>query len=48
VQGREVASESVLDGRVQYRLVRLTFGPERRLELHIGVLAPAGEGPSRP
>jgi hypothetical protein len=41
VSGREVASEAVLDGKVKYRLVRLTFGPERRVELSIGVFTPA-------
>lgn len=46
VKGREVASGPVLDGTVKYRLVRLTFGPKRRLELNIGILTPARGGPS--
>lgn len=41
VRGHEVASESVLEGSVRYRLVRLQFGPESRLELTIGIFAPA-------
>jgi len=45
VRGREVASEAVLDGKVKYRLVKLTFGPERRLELSIGIFTPAQGGP---
>src|SRR5947207_9590745 len=37
VKGEELRSELVLDGSVKYRLVRLTFGPERKLSLHIGI-----------
>ena len=44
VKGREVLSETVLDGRVTYRLVRLTFGPEEKLSLNIGIFAPARSG----
>ncbi len=46
VKGQEVKSESVLDGKVKYRLVHLTFGPERKLELNIGIFTPTdGKGP---
>jgi hypothetical protein len=45
VEGREIASELVLDGTVKYRLVRLRFGPEARLGLDIGVFTPAKDGP---
>ena len=45
VKGREVSSETVLDGAVKYRLVRLTFGPKRRLELNVGIFTPAHGGP---
>ena len=39
-------SELVLDGKVKYRLVKLTFGPERKLELYIGIWTPTdGKGP---
>jgi hypothetical protein len=46
VQGREIKSELVPDGKVKYRLVHLTFGPERKLELNIGIFTPTGsQGP---
>lgn len=45
VKGREIRSELVLDGTVRYRLVRLTFGPESRLSLDVGVFTPAQGGP---
>ena len=45
VRGKEVQSETVLDGRVQYRLVHLTFGPEEKLSLHIGIFTPSEGGP---
>ncbi len=45
VKGREVKSETVLDGKVKYRLVHLTFGPEEKLALDIGVFTPAEGGP---
>ena len=39
-------SELVLNGKVKYRLVKLTFGPERKLELYIGIFTPTeGKGP---
>jgi hypothetical protein len=40
VTGREIQSQSVLDGKVKYRLVRLTFGPKQKLELNIGIFTP--------
>ncbi len=40
VKGEEMHSELVLDGKVKYRLVKLTFGPERKLELYIGIFTP--------
>ena len=46
VKGQELKSELVLDGKVKYRLVHLTFGPERKLELNIGIFTPAdSKGP---
>ena len=46
VKGQEIKSELVLDGKVKYRLVHLTFGPERKLELNIGIFTPTGsKGP---
>ncbi len=40
VQGEEKHSELVLGGKVKYRLVKLTFGPQRKLELYIGIFTP--------
>jgi len=45
VKGTVVQSERVLNGAVDYRLVRLTFGPGEKLSLHIGVFVPAEGGP---
>ena len=46
VKGEEMHSELVLNGKVKYRLVKLTFGPERKLELYIGIFTPTeGKGP---
>jgi Abhydrolase family len=46
VTGREILSQTVLDGAVKYRLVRLTFGPGEKLELSIGIFTPTeGSGP---
>jgi hypothetical protein len=45
VKGKEVQSETVLDGTVKYRMVHLTFGPEEKLGLDIGIFTPAEGGP---
>jgi hypothetical protein len=45
VKGHEVSSEMVMNGKVQYRLVHLTFGPRESLSLDIGIFTPAGAGP---
>lgn len=45
VKGREVSSQMVMNGRVKYRLVHLTFGPAGGLRLDIGIFTPAGDGP---
>jgi hypothetical protein len=45
VTGAELQAETVAGGKVRYRLLRLTFGPERRLSLHVGVFTPIGAGP---
>jgi (4-O-methyl)-D-glucuronate---lignin esterase len=44
VKGHEVLSETVLDGKVKYRLVQLTFGPEEKLSLNIGIFTPTQGG----
>ena len=45
VKGEETKSETVLDGAVKYRLIHLTFGPERKLSLSVGLFTPANGGP---
>lgn len=45
VAGKEVNSEIVLDGRVKYRLVHLTFGSDRKFSLNIGIFTPLDGGP---
>ncbi len=45
VKGRVVNTETVADGKVKYRLVHLTFGPEEKLSLDIGIFTPAEGGP---
>jgi hypothetical protein len=46
VKGQEIKSELVLEGKVKYRLVHLTFGPERKLELNISIFTPTdSQGP---
>jgi dienelactone hydrolase len=45
VKGAEVTNETVLDGKVKYRLVHLTFGPGEKLALDIGIFTPVTGGP---
>ncbi|MCB1019816.1 MAG: hypothetical protein KDC27_07795 [Acidobacteria bacterium] len=45
VQAKELFAESVLDGKARYRLLKLSFGPGRKLGLHVGLFTPAGDGP---
>src|SRR4030042_4413024 len=45
VKGVEVGSETVSQGQVKYRLVHLTFGPEEKLSLDIGLFTPIEGGP---
>jgi hypothetical protein len=45
VKGREVKSQVVAEGRVKYRLLHLTFGPDERLGLDIGIFTPNQDGP---
>ena len=45
VKGHVLKSQTVLDGKVRYRLVHLTFGPERKLALDIGIFTPVAGGP---
>jgi len=46
VKGKVVMTETVLDGTVNYRLVRLTFGPAEKLSLDIGIFTPAAGTPA--
>ncbi len=45
VKGAEVNSQLLMDGKVKYRLVHLTFGPNESLSLDIGIFTPATGGP---
>jgi (4-O-methyl)-D-glucuronate---lignin esterase len=46
VKGLEISSESLLDDTVEYRLIHLTFGPDEKLALNIGVFTPTDrDGP---
>lgn len=45
VKGRVMTAETVIEGRVNYRLVHLTFGPGAKLGLDIGIFSPVEGGP---
>jgi hypothetical protein len=45
VKGHEISSQTLMDGKVKYRLVHLTFGPNESLSLDIGIFTPAEGGP---
>ncbi len=46
VKGEVMRTEDVLGGKAKYQLVKLSFGPQQKLELYIGVFTPAGgKGP---
>jgi hypothetical protein len=45
VKGTEVSSQLVMDGKVKYRLVHVTFGPNESLSLDIGIFTPTTGGP---
>jgi hypothetical protein len=45
VKGTEVSSQMLMGGKVKYRLVHLTFGPNESLSLDIGIFTPATGGP---
>ena len=46
VRGEVVQTQDVLGGKAKYRLVKLTFGPDRKLELYIGIFTPTdSKGP---
>ncbi len=43
VEGKELSSELLLNGKVKYRLVHLSFGPNQSLGMDIGVFTPVGD-----
>lgn len=45
VKGVEAGSRTVSEGKVKYRLIHLTFGPEEKLSLDIGIFTPSDGGP---
>src|SRR5476651_698814 len=45
VKGTEVKSEIVMDGKVKYRLIHLTFGPDEKLSLDVGIFTPVSDKP---
>jgi hypothetical protein len=45
VRGSEITNEMVLDSTVKYRLVHLTFGPQEKLFLDIGIFTSTEGGP---
>lgn len=44
-KGVEVSSQLLAGGKVKYRLIKLTFGPNESLSLHVGIYTPAEGGP---
>jgi len=44
VKGKEISSQLLADGKVRYRLVHLTFGPNESLSMDIGIFTPASGG----
>jgi len=42
---RELQREPIHEGRALKRVVRLSLGPEHRLQLYLGLIVPAGQGP---
>jgi len=45
VKGKEVSSQLLADGKIKYRLIHLTFGPQEKLSLDIGIFTPTSGGP---
>jgi len=44
VKGKEISSQLLADGKIRYRLVHLTFGPNESLSMDIGIFTPASGG----
>jgi hypothetical protein len=45
VIGHDIKSQLVMNGKVKYRLIHLTFGPNESLGLDIGIFTPTTGGP---
>jgi hypothetical protein len=45
VKGREIKSMLLNDGKVRYQIVKLSFGPDEKLSLTIGIFVPVTGGP---
>jgi hypothetical protein len=45
VKGQEIKSLLLMDGKVRYRVVKLTFGPDDSLSLNIGIFTPVTSAP---
>ncbi len=45
VKGVQTKEQTLLDGKVKYRLIHLTFGPQESLSLDIGIFTPSEGGP---
>jgi hypothetical protein len=45
VKGKEISSQIVAGGKIKYRLIHLTFGPQEKLSLDIGIFTPTSGGP---
>src|SRR5580658_6818545 len=45
VKGKEISSQMLQDGKFEYRLIHLTFGPQDSLSLDFGIVTPTGNGP---
>ena len=44
-KGKEISSQILANGKINYRLVHLTFGPNESLSLDIGIFTPTEGGP---
>jgi dienelactone hydrolase len=44
VSGKVIKTLSLADGKVDYRLVRLSFGPDQKLGMEVAIFTPAGAG----
>jgi hypothetical protein len=45
VKAHDISSEILMNGKVKYRLIHLTFGPNESLSLDIGIFTPTEGGP---